>query len=67
MKDARAWWPISTLLVAVIYTGSKSLVRRVWSSLLSPMLIMHSHSNSYLSPYTREHYYIEVMRYRLTY
>ncbi|RSH85933.1 GDP-mannose transporter into the lumen of the Golgi [Apiotrichum porosum] len=25
MKDARAWWPISCLLVAVIYTGSKSL------------------------------------------
>ncbi|WWD06901.1 GDP-mannose transporter 1 [Kwoniella europaea PYCC6329] len=25
MKDAKAWWPISTLLVAVIYTGSKSL------------------------------------------
>ncbi|KAK1922731.1 hypothetical protein DB88DRAFT_496118 [Papiliotrema laurentii] len=23
--DAKAWWPISTLLVAVIYTGSKSL------------------------------------------
>ncbi|WRT69227.1 GDP-mannose transporter 1 [Kwoniella shivajii] len=25
MKDAKAWWPISSLLVAVIYTGSKSL------------------------------------------
>ncbi|WVQ73665.1 GDP-mannose transporter 1 [Cryptococcus sp. DSM 104548] len=25
MKDAKAWWPISTLLVAVIYTGSKAL------------------------------------------
>ncbi|WWD21276.1 GDP-mannose transporter 1 [Kwoniella shandongensis] len=24
-NDAKAWWPISTLLVAVIYTGSKSL------------------------------------------
>ncbi|WVF65396.1 GDP-mannose transporter 1 [Kwoniella sp. CBS 6097] len=25
MNDAKAWWPISTLLVAVIYTGSKAL------------------------------------------
>jgi GDP-mannose transporter len=25
--DAKAWFPVSTLLVAVIYTGSKSLVR----------------------------------------
>ncbi|WVO22558.1 GDP-mannose transporter 1 [Cryptococcus decagattii] len=24
-NDAKAWWPISTLLVAVIYTGSKAL------------------------------------------
>lgn len=27
MADAKAWFPISSLLVAVIYTGSKSLVR----------------------------------------
>lgn len=27
--DAKAWWPISTLLVTVIYTGSKSLVSTV--------------------------------------
>lgn len=27
MKDAKAWFPISFLLVSVIYTGSKSLVR----------------------------------------
>jgi GDP-mannose transporter len=26
MADAKAWFPISFLLVAVIYTGSKSLV-----------------------------------------
>ena len=26
MADAKAWFPISCLLVAVIYTGSKSLV-----------------------------------------
>lgn len=25
-KDAKAWFPISALLVGVIYTGSKSLV-----------------------------------------
>lgn len=27
MQDAKAWSPISFLLVSVIYTGSKSLVR----------------------------------------
>lgn len=27
MKDAKTWFPISFLLVSVIYTGSKSLVR----------------------------------------
>ncbi len=26
-KDAKAWFPISFMLVFVIYTGSKSLVR----------------------------------------
>jgi GDP-mannose transporter len=26
MQDAKAWYPISCLLVSVIYTGSKSLV-----------------------------------------
>lgn len=26
MQDAKAWFPISFLLVSVIYTGSKSLV-----------------------------------------
>lgn len=25
MNDAKAWFPVSSLLVAVIYTGSKSL------------------------------------------
>lgn len=29
MKDAKAWFPISFLLVSVIYTGSKSLVRPI--------------------------------------
>lgn len=28
MKDAKVWWPISVMLVGVIYTGSKSLVSR---------------------------------------
>jgi GDP-mannose transporter len=28
IEDAKAWFPISFLLVSVIYTGSKSLVRR---------------------------------------
>jgi len=28
-QDAKRWFPISLLLVAVIYTGSKSLVSRV--------------------------------------
>ncbi len=28
LADARAWFPISFLLVSVIYTGSKSLVRQ---------------------------------------
>ena len=28
MKDAKTWFPISALLVSVIYTGSKSLVSR---------------------------------------
>lgn len=28
MQDVKAWYPISLLLVSVIYTGSKSLVRR---------------------------------------
>ena len=28
VQDARAWFPVSTLLVIVIYTGSKSLVSK---------------------------------------
>jgi len=32
MKDAKAWFPISALLVSVIYTGSKSLVCATQSS-----------------------------------
>lgn len=32
MKDAKAWFPISALLVSVIYTGSKSLVSLGWAS-----------------------------------
>lgn len=38
MADAKIWFPVSFLLVAVIYTGSKSLVsqlnmpRFIWTS-----------------------------------
>ena len=28
--DAKKWFPISALLVSVIYTGSKSIVRDLW-------------------------------------
>lgn len=34
MKDAKIWFPISALLVTVIYSGSKSLVRPLDRSLL---------------------------------
>lgn len=30
MQDAKAWFPISFLLVSVIYTGSKSLVSVIY-------------------------------------
>lgn len=38
-NDAKAWWPISTLLVAVIYTGSKALVGLVEGSESQSVLI----------------------------
>ena len=31
-KDAKAWFPVSFLLVTVIYTGSKSLVSDIKSA-----------------------------------
>ena len=34
-KDAKTWFPISLMLVGVIYTGSKSLVS------FTPILFMH--------------------------
>lgn len=48
MKDAKAWFPISFLLVSVIYTGSKSLVRfsqrcRVVSSALRNSIAIPQH------------------------
>lgn len=52
-NDAKAWWPISTLLVAVIYTGSKALVSLVEGSESQSMLI-NNPSNSCLSPSTRK-------------
>ena len=33
LADAKTWFPISFLLVTVIYTGSKSLVSRGWRRL----------------------------------
>ena len=37
MKDAKMWFPISVMLVSVIYTGSKSLVSVVVSRVLLKM------------------------------
>lgn len=37
MKDAKMWFPISVMLVSVIYTGSKSLVSVVVSRVLLRM------------------------------
>lgn len=52
-NDARAWWPISTLLVAVIYTGSKALVSLV--AVIEPQsMLIKNPSNSCLSPSTRK-------------
>jgi hypothetical protein len=48
VADAKIWFPVSFLLVAVIYTGSKSLVR---SS--HPIVIKLTSSNSSRSQYTR--------------
>lgn len=36
-KEAKMWFPISFLLVAVIYTGSKSLVSDILIPVLSPL------------------------------
>ena len=37
MKEAKMWFPISVMLVSVIYTGSKSLVSVVVSRVLLRM------------------------------
>lgn len=37
IDDAKAWFPISVLLVSVIYTGSKSLVSAFYLLLRSPL------------------------------
>lgn len=42
MHDVKTWFPISTMLVFVIYTGSKALVRR-----------RTDHSNTWTSPSTQ--------------
>ena len=43
MKDAKTWFPISFLLVSVIYTGSKSLVRGFYEGCLLLDLTTSSH------------------------
>jgi len=50
VADAKVWFPVSFLLVAVIYTGSKSLVR-----LPHLIVIKLTSSNSSRSQYTRTH------------
>lgn len=52
-NDAKAWWPISTLLVAVIYTGSKALVSSI-EGIESQSMLIKNPSNSCLSPSTRK-------------
>ena len=47
MKDAKAWFPISFLLVSVIYTGSKSLVSLellAWHAAFSFCLAISQHT-----------------------
>lgn len=46
-NDAKAWFPISALLVSVIYTGSKSLVRVLPSRVVA--------SNTKIQPAIPEH------------
>jgi len=40
-QDAKAWFPISFLLVSVIYTGSKSLVSRTYFASCTQNAIAH--------------------------
>jgi len=46
LKDAKAWFPISFLLVSVIYTGSKSLVS---NSFIEIMNSFHIFTKQHLS------------------
>lgn len=40
-QDAKAWFPISFLLVSVIYTGSKSLVSLIFFACYMRNVIAH--------------------------
>jgi GDP-mannose transporter len=42
LSDAKAWFPISFLLVSVIYTGSKSLVSQSYNVLHHSSLMYYS-------------------------
>jgi GDP-mannose transporter len=46
IEDAKMWFPISFLLVSVIYTGSKSLVRHVVSDMDKMLNFLWLCSNS---------------------
>lgn len=43
IKDAKQWWPVSCLLVAVIYTGSKSLVSYSPHAMLTAAIPVNLH------------------------
>ena len=45
LKEAKMWFPISFLLVSVIYTGSKSLVRLFPSCVPAVQLALTARSN----------------------
>ncbi len=53
MKDAKAWFPISSLLVSVIYTGSKSLVSStcIFHSWIFCLTHAHGATSKYTSVY----------------
>ena len=51
IKDVKAWYPISCLLVSVIYTGSKSLVCTADTRTAFPDRILTA-----ISQYTRLHH-----------
>lgn len=52
-NDARKWFPISFLLVSVIYTGSKSLVSCPLHCILHMLIHPRAHSNTFPFPFIR--------------